>query len=268
MVIEELQVKKQNGPYSLPYELSASPVQLFLPPPNGTSTPQISVIMPALNEEKAIGPLLDRTQQTLQQMHLTYEIIVIDDGSRDQTLDICRGKCVTIIHNRYNCGKGYALREGFKHARGEIILTIDTDGDHHPEEIPLLLAPLLDGKVDAVLGSRFITNGSKPVTSAVNSFGNKFFNFVVRGLTNHNFTDTQCGFRAFKKFCLSILSLETFGYDLETETVVKLARRDIPYCEVPVTSPVSSIRKSNLIWIKDGLRILFTILKTRLKKSI
>jgi len=265
MVVEESERKDRNSAFPLISTKADSAVCLYNHNSNGFQVPEISVIMPALNEEKAVGNLLDRTQGILQKISPNYEIIVIDDGSKDDTLDICRSKKVTVIHNRHNWGKGYALREGFRQARGHIIITIDADGDHHPEEIPLLLRPILKGQTDIVLGTRFNQNGQFPVTSAINSFGNKLFNFLIHHLTHSKFTDTQCGFRAFKKSCLSALSLESLGYEIETEMIIQLTRQNIPYCEVPVSSRVTYFRKSNINRLKDGFRILFAIFKARLR---
>jgi glycosyltransferase involved in cell wall biosynthesis len=266
MVIDEIQAEDKKQTFLATSKTAQIPVKLINGIDNGSDLPKISIIMPAFNEERAVGGLIDRTKQVLENFTQSYEIIVIDDGSKDSTLEICYEKRVTIIHNPHNWGKGYALRQGFHHARGELIITIDSDGEHHPEEIPLLIHPLIEGHADVTLGTRFVNNKQIPVTSATNTFGNKFFNFLIHCLTNRAFTDTQCGFRAFKRTALQQLNLQSYGYDIETEMIVKLARYNIRYLEVPVTSPVSTIRKSNLIWIKDGLRILNTIFRTRLKK--
>ncbi|MHA1277502.1 MAG: glycosyltransferase family 2 protein [Candidatus Helarchaeota archaeon] len=265
MVVDEIKTGQRRQELSSTSRTNHLPIQLIIGTKNGAIPPIISVIMPAFNEERAVGGLIDRTKRVLDKITDSYEIIVIDDGSCDSTFNICCKKCVTIIHNQHNWGKGYALREGFRHARGEIIVTIDSDGEHHPEEIPLLVQPIIDGKTEVTLGTRFRNNGNKLVTSVTNTFGNKFFNFVIHWLTNCVFTDTQCGFRAFKKDSLQRLDLQAYGYDIETEMIVKLARYNIPYLEIPVRSPVSTIRKSNLNWVKDGLRILYTIFKIRLK---
>lgn len=267
MVVDELQSNKQNQPYSNATEKIQASLRLYNSTYNNHQTPEISVIIPAFNEEKVVGSLIDRTEKVIQKITKNYEIIVIDDGSKDQTLQICKEKRVILIHNLYNCGKGHALREGFKIARGEIIITMDSDGEHRPEEIPLIIKPILDRKVDIVLGSRFseIPKREIPITSAVNSFGNRFFNFLIRRLTNHKFTDTQCGFRAFSRVSLSKLKLQSLGYNIETEMIVKIAKQNLTFCEVPINSPVSIIRKTNLSWIRDGFRILYTIFKNRLK---
>jgi len=266
MVLEASEHKNKNSAFLNISKKPLYPVCFYNHNFNGSQNPEISVIMPALNEERAVGNLLDSIQNILQKITFSYEIIVIDDGSKDRTLDICRKKNVTIIHNRYNYGKGYALREGFKQAHGNIIVTIDSDGDHHPEEIPSLLHPILNGKAEIALGTRFAARNSKiPITTAINTFGNMLFNFLIRRLTNYKFSDTQCGFRAFKRNCLLHFHLESLGYDIETEMIIQIALQNIRYCEIPISSRVTYFRKSNINRIKDGFRILFTIFKTRFR---
>ena len=265
MVVEDSRKINQTRAGSLITTKSQPQVALFNHASKDAETPQISVIMPAFNEEHAVGDLIDRTKRILQNITENYEIIVVDDGSKDKTLEICRKKRVITIHNLYNSGKGYALREGFKLARGNLIVTIDSDGEHAPEEIPLLIKPILEGHIDFVLGTRFAQTSNTPVTTIVNLFGNKLFNFLIHRLTNRYFSDTQCGFRAFKRVCLSKLNLNSFGYDIETEMIVQIARQNIPYREIPISSPVTYYRKSNINRILDGLQIFYTIFKTRLK---
>lgn len=265
MVIEELEHKERNSAFPLISEKAESAVCLYNHHFNGVQIPEISIIMPALNEEKAVGNLLDRTLNTLQKITSNYEIIVIDDGSKDHTLDICRKKHVTIIHNRDNFGKGYALREGFRHAQGDIIITIDADGDHHPEEIPLLYQELKNGNADVVLGTRFNKKNTHLVTTVVNTFGNKLFNFLIKCLTNRGFTDSQCGFRGFQKKYLKNLPIHSKGYSIETEMLIALTKRGARIREVPISSPVTYYRKSNINRIIDGLSIIYKIFKSSFK---
>ena len=265
MVVEKIQSKKQNRTHSLPSENANSTVHLHNHSTNELQSPVISVIMPAFNEEKAVGDLIDRTLNVLQQITNNYEIIVIDDGSNDQTLHICREKCVTIIHNRHNCGKGYALRKGFKYAHGDIIITMDSDGDHNPEEIPLLIQPIINNSVEVSLGTRFKHKNHRLITSAINTFGNKIFNFLIRYLTNHKFTDSQCGFRAFRKNVFKNLNFNSNGYSIETEMLIALIKNRVRIQEVSISSPVTYYRKSNINRILDGLSILYKIFKSSLK---
>jgi glycosyltransferase involved in cell wall biosynthesis len=265
MVVEEPQTQHKNTAYQNSLEKALPTIQLYNHNSNGSEPAEISVIMPALNEEKAVGNLLDRTLNSLQKITSNYEIIVIDDGSKDQTLDICRKKHVTIIHNRYNFGKGYALREGFRHARGDIIITIDADGDHNPEEIPLLYQELKNGNADVVLGTRFNKKNNHLVTTVFNTFGNKLFNFLIKCLTNHDFTDSQCGFRGFQKKYLKNLPIHSKGYSIETEMLIALTKKGVRIHEVPISSPVTYYRKSNINRILDGLSIIYKIFKSSFK---
>lgn len=266
MVVENLQDKKQNNINSLPSKEERHPINLYNHLYGKLKIILISLIMPAFNEEKALGPLLDRTRKVLQNITQNYEIIVIDDGSKDKTLHICREKCVTIIHNQNNWGKGYALREGFKYARGKIIVTMDSDGDHKPEEIPLLIQPIINKSVDVVFGTRFRRKNHQLITSVINTFGNKLFNFLIQCLTNHKFTDSQCGFRAYRNSILKKINFKSNRYSIDTEMLIALTKQSVRMQEVAISSPVTYYRKSNLNRLRDGLEILYKILKSSFKK--
>jgi glycosyltransferase involved in cell wall biosynthesis len=115
----------------------------------------VSVIIPAYNEERTIGSVIEETIQIMGALGLPYEIIVVDDGSSDRTKEIANRYKAAVLSNGKNQGKGYALRKGFQHAQGDIIVTIDVDGAHNPKEIPSLINPLFNG-ADIVAGSRFL----------------------------------------------------------------------------------------------------------------
>ena len=126
----------------------------------------ISVVIPAYNEEKNIGEVLSKTISVMESLGSSYEIIVVDDGSIDRTLEIASTYKVTVLSNGRNKGKGYALRKGFQHARGDVIVTIDSDGAHDPKDIPEMLKPIFNG-ADVVSGSRFL-GVNKDFTSSLN----------------------------------------------------------------------------------------------------
>src|SRR5512139_2651382 len=142
----------------------------------------LSIVVPDYNEEHTIGDIIDRLKATLQKNGLKSEIIVIDDHSRDRSAEISLNKQVTVYSLKEHMGKGYALRAGFRKAKGEIIVTIDSDGSNRPEELPVLLKPILKDQADLVIGSRF--SGKK--TSAGKKFnlaGVRIFNLLIRILT-------------------------------------------------------------------------------------
>jgi glycosyltransferase involved in cell wall biosynthesis len=219
----------------------------------------ISVVIPAYNEEKTIGNVVSDTISAMESLEMPYEILVVDDGSTDMTRQIATGYRATVLSNGKNQGKGYALRKGFQHAQGDIIVTVDADGAHKPKEIPNLIQPLFNG-VDITAGSRFIGPG-KDSTSRLNRLGNILFNIAIMILTGKLITDSQTGFRAFKKRALQSVDLQSIGYEIETELTVKGLKNGFVVKEVPIRCEKRQSGKSKIRILFDGFRILTTILK-------
>lgn len=141
----------------------------------------VTVVIPAYNEEKTVGNVISETISVMDEMGMPYEVIVVDDGSTDKTGLIASNNKVTLLSNQNNRGKGYSLRKAFQQAQGEIIVTIDSDGEHKPKEIPDLIDPLLNG-TDIVSGSRFMGSNTQ-VTTNLNRLGNFMFNNAIMALT-------------------------------------------------------------------------------------
>jgi glycosyltransferase involved in cell wall biosynthesis len=223
----------------------------------------ISVIIPSYNEEKTIGSVISETISAMNTQFLPYEIIVVNDGSTDQTGLIASKYKVTLLSNEKNRGKGYSIRKALLYAQGDIIVTVDSDGEHRPKEIPDLINPLIGG-ADIVSGSRFL--GKNPhATTKLNLMGNLFFNTAIFALTGRRVTDSQTGFRAIKRDVLEQLNLVSNGYEIETEITVKSLRNGYSFKESPITCErrVHSVSKVQLV--RDGARILKTIIMNSLK---
>ncbi|MEM3011390.1 MAG: glycosyltransferase family 2 protein [Candidatus Bathyarchaeia archaeon] len=221
--------------------------------------PTISVIVPAFNEEKTIEDVLIRTHLTLESLQFPYEIIVVDDGSTDRTREVASKLKATVLSNGKNRGKGYALKRGFQTAQGDIIITIDADGSHSPEDIKTLLTPILNG-ADVVLGSRFRDSNGKNSTKKLHLFGNSMINLLIRILTKKHVTDSQSGFRAYKRRILKELHVVSEGYEVETELTVKTLKNGNIIHEVPISSRKRKDGCSHLNPLRDGINILKTIL--------
>ena len=221
----------------------------------------ISVIIPAYNEEGTIGEVLHKTISVLESIKNPYEIIVVDDGSTDRTRWIASKYKVTVLSNGRNRGKGYALRKGFKHAKGQIIITLDSDGSHDPKEIPKLVKPLFNG-VDITVGSRFLGNG-KNSTTKLNRVGNRIINVIIMTLTRKYVTDSQTGFRAFRREVLKKLDLTSEGYEIETELTVRGLKNGFKYQEIPINCRKRKYHQSKLRLLLDGIKILKAILKSK-----
>jgi glycosyltransferase involved in cell wall biosynthesis len=223
----------------------------------------ISVVIPAYNEEKTIDEVLIRTYKTMETIGLPYEIIVVDDGSTDKTRMLAERHKVTTLTNGTNKGKGHALKTGLQHAIGNMVITMDADGSHQPEEIPHILKPLLSG-ADIVTGSRFLGRRENGSIRALNVFGNHLFNFLIWILTRKHITDSQTGFRGFKQHVLEEIEITSEGYDVETELTVKALRNGYMIKEEPITCQRRKEGNSHLKPLHDGIRISRNIIKAYL----
>ena len=224
----------------------------------------VSVIIPVFNEERTVGDIITRTKNTLEKLKLPYEVIVVDDGSVDRSLEISQAKEANVLRNTHQ-GKGHAIRSGFKWAKGNIIVTLDSDGSHKPEEIPLILQCVMEDKVDFAIGSRFFnTEANKAKIPRLNRLGNRIFNSLIGLLTGVKISDSQSGFRAIRSAIIKKMELNSRGYEVESEMLIKALKMGVRVAEVPITFEQRTVGKSRLDPIKDGIRILNSIIKSYL----
>jgi glycosyltransferase involved in cell wall biosynthesis len=224
----------------------------------------ISVVIPVFNEELTIGNVIERLTATAQKTGFENEIIVVDDCSTDRSLEISKSHGVKVFSLKKHIGKGYALRVAFAKAKGKIITTIDSDGSHRPEELPRLLAPILQGKADLVIGSRYLSQN--PVAAKkLNAVGVRLFNFLIKLLTRTAVSDSQSGYRVMKASVLRNMRLKSIGYEIESEMLVKTARQGFRVREVPISFEQRTYGVSRLDPVVDGFRILFSIILAYMK---
>lgn len=221
---------------------------------------RVSIIIPAYNEEKN----LPHTINSLKKLKdFILEIIVVDDGSRDKTSLVAKDMGAKVISYKPNKGKGRAFIEGIPHITGEYVVQIDADHQFQPFDIPKLVKSLKDGN-DIVLGSRFkggdIAKGS---VSRMNMFGNWVMSTATSVFSGHRVYDIMAGFKAFKADALRALGLETDHFGYEAEIVVKGKHMGFKIGEVPITYTKRIDGVSNVKKLKDGARVLGTIMKTK-----
>ena len=189
----------------------------------------ICVIIPTYNNDKTLKRVIEGV------LIYSNQIIIVDDGSTDQTSIILKAyPNINQLHFSKNKGKGAALREGFKRALSlgyEYAITIDSDGQHYPDDIPVFINALKTDKHVLFIGSRNMTHDSIPKGS---SFGNKFSNFWFRIETGIKLTDTQSGFRLYPLIPLSKINYYTTKFEFEIEVIVKAAWRGVPVKNVPI----------------------------------
>ena len=224
----------------------------------------LSVIIPVYNEELTVGNVIDRVKLALQKIGLEYEIIVVDDHSYDHSLDVVREHYSKLFSLKQHLGKGYALRAGFAKAKGDIIVTIDSDGSHRPEELACVLTPVLKDKADLVIGSRYL-NQKNVAARKLNAFGVRIFNFLIQLLTGTAITDSQSGFRAMKRQLLNKQKLKSGGYEIESEMLVKTAKEGFRVAEVPISFEQRTYGHSGVDPVIDGSKILLSIILAYMK---
>jgi glycosyltransferase involved in cell wall biosynthesis len=224
----------------------------------------LSIIIPVYNEELTVGNIIDRVKTVMQQTGLKNEIIVVDDCSYDKSLEVAKKRSAKIYTLKQHLGKGYALRAGFSKAKGDLIVTIDSDGSHRPEELPRVLAPILQDKADLVIGSRYL-NQKNVAARKLNAFGVKLFNYFIQLLTGVAVTDSQSGYRAMKREVLKNQNLKSGEYEIESEMLVKTAKKNSRITEVPISFEQRTYGRSGVDPMVDGFKILLSIILAYMK---
>ena len=227
---------------------------------------KLSVVMPVYNEEKTIREIVQRVQDVA----IEKEIIIVDDGSDDGTPQVLDDMVnsydnLVLIRQNRNQGKGAALKEGFKHVTGEIVLIQDADLEYDPKDYDLLLLPILDGRADVVYGSRFL-GGPHRVLFFWHYFGNKFLTLLSNMLNNLNLTDMEVGYKVFKRDILDQIHLKSNRFGFEPEFTAKIARLRTRIYEVPITYSGRSYEEGKKITWKDGIVALICIIRFRFFK--
>jgi glycosyltransferase involved in cell wall biosynthesis len=227
---------------------------------------KVSIVIPCYNEKNTIEKIVEAARNAPLE---SKEIIVVDDGSRDGTQTVLEKKLSRrvdeIIYHPVNRGKGAALRSGFAAASGDIILVQDADLEYSPDEYPLLLEPLISGKADVVIGSRFLGGRPHRVLFFWHMIGNRFLTLLSNMLTNLNLTDMETGYKAFTASLIKSIQIEEDRFGVEPEIVAKLARAGCRIYEVGVSYSGRTYREGKKINWKDGVRAIYAILKYNLQ---
>ena len=216
---------------------------------------EVEVIIPTLNEGKTIGSVIERC------FLYSDKVLVIDGGSGDGTVEIAKEMGARIMFQNSR-GKGAALKEAFEYADSEIIVILDGDGSMRPEEIPIYLKEIYSG-ADIVKGSRFISGGHSEDITYFRKFGNTLFIILLNIISESNFTDLCYGFMAFRKDAVKKLIpiLRSKDFDIETEIIIKAKKLGLRIVEVPSLELKRLFGKSKLNILKDGFKILLTIMR-------
>jgi len=234
---------------------------------------ELSVVIPTYNEVKRIQTTLTKVEEYLRTFGCNYEIIVVDDGSNDNTVKVVKAFCrdkrrISLLTNAGNKGKGYSVKKGVMQADGSLILFLDADLATPIEEIDKIL-PWFERGFDVVIGSRGLSTSNIVVHQPYyrEAMG-RIFNLLVRFLVLKGIKDTQCGFKCFKNnvahMVFSNTTLNGFSFDVEVLYITKTFGYRIK--EVPVNWYHSG--KSSVHVFYDGMRMLWDIVNIRFKKKL
>lgn len=222
---------------------------------------KLSIVMPVFNEKNTIEEIISRIQSV--DVGIKKEIILVDDCSNDGTREILKKidqNNIKIYFHKKNQGKGAALQTGFSKVEGDIILIQDADLEYDPREYPKLLEPILDGRADAVYGSRFLC-GSHRVLFFWHYVGNKILTTLTNMTSNLSLTDIETCYKVFKKEILDKINLKSKRFGFEPEITIKLAKLKCRIYEVPISYSGRDYSEGKKIRWKDGVSAIFHIFK-------
>jgi len=216
---------------------------------------KILICVPAYNEAERIADVVSKSRQYAD------DVIVYDDGSTDDTYQVALSAGATVIRNPDNKGYGVAIRSLFQAAKergAEVMVTLDSDGQHDPDQIPALIKPLNQG-FDIVIGSRFLRNDDEGKVPRYRSFGIKTITRLTQVASYGKITDSQSGFRAYNKNALSKINLFEDGMSVSTEILLRAGEKKLSTTEVPITVRYDVKDTSTHNPITHGVSVLYSV---------
>ena len=224
---------------------------------------RLSVVIPVYNELQWIREIVRRVQA----VPIPKEIVLVDDFSTDGTrsilLEMEKEPGIKVVYHEKNQGKGAALRTGFKHATGDVVLIQDADLEYDPAEYPKLLQPILENRADVVYGSRFIGENHR-VLYFWHSVANKVLTTLSNFFTNLNLTDMETCYKVFRREVLQGIQVKSDRFGFEPEITAKVAKKKKPawrIYEVPISYSGRTYEEGKKIGLKDAFNALYCIIR-------
>ncbi len=230
---------------------------------------RLSVVIPAYNERQTVASLLQRVAAAPLPEGLELEMVVVDDGSSDGTCELLReleakaDPPFRLIEHAENRGKGAALRTGFEHAAGDVVLVQDADLEYNPRDYPVLLQPIVDDEADVVYGSRFL-GGPHRVLFFWHYVGNRLLTTMSNMFTDLNLSDMETCYKVFRAEVLKGLQLRSNRFGIEPEITAKVAKARVRIYEVPISYHGRTYAEGKKIGWRDGVSAIWSILRYNL----
>jgi len=221
--------------------------------------PKIMAAIPAYNEEQFIGDIVTRTKKFID------KVIVIDDGSTDNTSKAAQAAGAEVIKHKTRQGAGGATKTAFEAAKrsyADILVTLDGDGQHNPDEIPQLLAPILNEEADLVIGSRFLKSNLSNMPK-YRKFGIDVITFLYNFGSKARVSDAQCCFRAQNRKLIEAVNITDAGFGFSVQVLIQARKKGFTIREVPISCIYHS-DGSSLNPVTHGLGVAFNVIKHRL----
>jgi glycosyltransferase involved in cell wall biosynthesis len=235
--------------------------------------PRLSILIPCYNEEMTIDATLDAVEQFAERAlgSLTVQVVTVDDASRDGTARRLEeraesweaGELICVRHAQ-NRGKGAAIQTAREHASGDIVIIQDADLEYDPYDIPALIQPILEGRADAVVGTRFGGAGAHRVLYFWHRMGNGGLTFLSNMFTNLNLTDMEAGYKAFRREVFKLMRLTNQRFGIEPEIVARLSQMGARVYEVPISYHGRTYAEGKKITWRDGVAALGHIVRAYL----
>jgi len=229
---------------------------------------KLTIVIPCYNELKTIDAIIDAVRQS---QYPDKEIIIVDDCSSDGTREKLKaeiepsGRVERVIYHERNQGKGAALRTGFRHATGDIVIVQDADLEYDPNEYRRLVEPIASGRADVVYGSRFAGGEAHRVLYFWHRVGNSFLTLLSNMLTDLDLTDMETCYKAFRREVIQSIEIEEERFGFEPEITAKIAKlRNLRIYEVGISYYGRTYEEGKKIGWKDGCRAIYCIIKYNL----
>ena len=219
---------------------------------------KVSFLIPAYNEAATIGEVLEQVAC----LDLDKQVIVVDDGSTDDTAAIAEAAGVLVLRQQ-NRGKGAAIRAAIPHVEGEIAVIQDADLEYDPAEVPTLIDPILRGHADVVYGSRLSGGRPQRVYLFWHLVGNRFLSLLTNVLYNTTLSDMETGYKAFRSEVIRSLDLREDRFGIEPEITAKVCKRKLRIYELPISYYGRSYEEGKKITWRDGFRAVWVLLRVR-----